>query len=80
MDEFGHRLTTTGTTRPPGIPADDWILLSVKQREKAITEYREAKEGIAKSSGGPSAGFGETTRGLCSRGYQRTYTSPRQSR
>ena len=55
MDEFGHKLMTTGTTRPPGFPADDWKRLSVNQRERAIAEYREAKEEMARIGGGPPA-------------------------
>ena len=57
MDEFGHKLTTTGTTRPPGYPADEWKRLNVTQRERAITEFREAKEGHARSSGDTHAGL-----------------------
>ena len=55
VDEFGHRLIATSTTRPPAFPADDWKRLSVKQRERAIAEYRDIKDGRAKAGGDPPA-------------------------
>ena len=50
VDEFGHKIATTGTTRPPGYPVDEWKPLSVQQRERVIAEYRESKETLARAS------------------------------